>query len=47
MIIIKKNNIILPKQLYIKYADNEISECRMRFVGRLDIKELKIEDLAF
>lgn len=29
------------------YTDDEISECRLRFVGRLDIKELKTEDLAF
>ncbi len=29
------------------YTHNEISECTMCFVGRLDIKELKIEDLAF
>lgn len=29
------------------YTDDEIAECRLRFVGRLNIKELKTEDLAF
>ena len=29
------------------YTDDEIAECRLRFVGRVNIKELKTENLSF
>lgn len=29
------------------YTDDEIAKCRLRFVGRGDIKEMKADNLAF
>ncbi len=29
------------------YTDDEITDCRLRFVGRVDIKELKIKNIVF